>query len=212
MENTKKRTVSNLILIPWATLSLAVLVYFFCLCSLYIDDFFPYVISRLPLISITFLSIMITITATITGLFMFKVFANSLKILKAFNYVFLFFSIIALIFFVITCFSNSDDYTGRTVSYLIAFPNDKRTKSFKAKHNVFQNSSNLSKAVSNYITARVKAPPITIISFFIPWLALHIVILYKSLSCNQSTTNKLDNQTNDIEANGTNQPLNDITD
>ena len=175
---TGQRPVSNLILILWAIITLAVLLYFFVLCSLYIDDFFLDVVSTLPMIFGTITCVMITTTSVITFLFIFSIFSKTQTILKWINFVILGLAIVAAIAYVSTCFANKTEYYNRAIIFIITYPDDFKTKTFKIKNNVKSDNSNLSKTVSSYMRARINAPPIAICIFIIPWLSLHIWILH----------------------------------
>ena len=200
--------VGNLILIPWAILTNVVVIYFFVVCTLCWDDFFPYVISRFPFILSTITFILYTASCILTAFFMFQIFPNHNIVLNSFNIVFLFFASISVIAFVSNSFVNQSDYKNKAFTFVVAYPNDMKTKRLKLKLNVVDDSQ-LAPLLHQYITGRTETPSIIIICFFIPWLVMEIILLrtiHKKLK-QQYQTNS-----NEYESNDTETPLNNLVD
>ena len=169
--------VGNLVLIPWAILTLAVVIYFFVVCTLCWDDFFPYVISRLPFILSATTFVLFTASCILTGFFMFQVFPSIDLILKCFNVVFLFFASVSIIAFVSNSFDNEADYRNKAFTFILSYPNDYKTIQLKVKLNIANDDTQLSPKLHQYISGRTSTPSIVIICFFVPWLVMDILML-----------------------------------
>ena len=174
-------SVGNGILIPWAILTLAEIIYFFVICTIYWDVFFPYVISRLPFVFSTITFIMVTLTCILTLMLMFQIFPKCQLVVRIFNLIFVFLACISNIVFISHCFSKENEFRNRAFTFILAYPDDPKTKNLKLKLNISTNDQQMSSKINKYIAARTQTPAITIICFFIPWLILHLIIL-RSLS------------------------------
>ena len=169
--------VGNLILIPWGILSLAIIVYFFSLCGILSDQFFFNIITKFSFIFSIVVFVIFMATCSMPVIFMYNVCPTKTKVLRIINFLFNILNFITIITLVVYCFKNSESFLDASLTHVISYPNEKYTLYLKIKLGLEKNEDDMASKIKNYISARTKAPGITITSFYLPWLVMHILML-----------------------------------
>ena len=169
--------VGNLILIPWGILSLAIIVYFFSLCGILSDVFFYHIISKFSFIFSIVVFVIFVGTCAMPVVFMYSLCPTKRTVLRIINFIFIFLNIATIITLVAYCFRNSENFLDDSLTHVISFPNEKYTLHLKIKLSLDKDEEKMASKIRNYISARTKAPGITITSFYLPWFVMHVLML-----------------------------------